>query len=759
MPDSNVVRTITIRGQTDGIDQAVSSLKSFTDTQQKAIVVTDQLRIAVDRAAQSLNTNVQNLNQLKSANDNVSSGYADMAAKARDFTGSIAQTAENVLNTVNHLKLLALAAYALSPAFRTIANAGIGGIFSLLQTGSAKAAEGIEKLAAKSPLAAAALRSIQSAGAAAGSAVASFGLRALSFFGSITAPIAAAVISWKALNYVWEQGSELLDKYGNAQRNLYAANTDANLAKLTTYQQDTIDANQVQIATELGARMRDAKFAISEFAKVQLDLTGPALALQRVWVNILEVIAEAARQAQKIIDKASESPWWGRVGRAALNTVPLVGPAINLGVAATNYLSPPKDVDPLPAARNQLAGGLIKGMMDDTLPYGAAEMKSSDADQLRKDRKAYAATHTFRGRFSGDITSLTDTKPDEPAKDDAYDRALAGVQNQVDMLKLEADGASKTSQAVEELRVQHTMLAAASKANIKPTDDMRAEWKTLADQIADYTIKVNQAKVAQEETFKSQTMFMSPSDSAAATAAHQIDPTNWQAHLGDAGPKLAAVNTQLSTARDTALSFTDAITTGFARGASAAQVLQTALSGLENSLIQMLDKQIINGLFASATPGTPGQGNTIGSFFASLFGGTGTTPFYPTPTGAPVPSANGNVFSGGNIIPFARGGIVSSPTLFPMANGAGLMGEAGPEAVMPLRRGSDGRLGVSGGGSNVNVTVVNQHAGASVDVQQRKGANGQVDIVATVKKIVNSHINDGGADKPMGRFGLKPLPR
>jgi lambda family phage tail tape measure protein len=67
-------------------------------------------------------------------------------------------------------------------------------------------------------------------------------------------------------------------------------------------------------------------------------------------------------------------------------------------------------------------------------------------------------------------------------------------------------------------------------------------------------------------------------------------------------------------------------------------------------------------------------------------------------------SANGNVFSNGNVMAFANGGVVGGPTLFPMANGMGLMGEAGPEAVMPLKRGSDGKLGVaSQGGSSINI--------------------------------------------------------
>lgn len=71
-------------------------------------------------------------------------------------------------------------------------------------------------------------------------------------------------------------------------------------------------------------------------------------------------------------------------------------------------------------------------------------------------------------------------------------------------------------------------------------------------------------------------------------------------------------------------------------------------------------------------------------------------------------SANGNVFSKGNIVPFADGGIVNRPTLFPMANGMGLMGEAGPEAVMPLKRGRDGKLGVATEGGGGDTYVINQ---------------------------------------------------
>jgi phage-related minor tail protein len=61
----------------------------------------------------------------------------------------------------------------------------------------------------------------------------------------------------------------------------------------------------------------------------------------------------------------------------------------------------------------------------------------------------------------------------------------------------------------------------------------------------------------------------------------------------------------------------------------------------------------------------------------------------------------------GAIKPFASGGVIGTPTYFPLlGGGVGLAGEAGPEAIMPLARGPDGRLGIAGGGGNtINVQI------------------------------------------------------
>lgn len=75
--------------------------------------------------------------------------------------------------------------------------------------------------------------------------------------------------------------------------------------------------------------------------------------------------------------------------------------------------------------------------------------------------------------------------------------------------------------------------------------------------------------------------------------------------------------------------------------------------------------------------------------------------------GSLLPFEKGGGFAQGRVMPFASGGVVSGPTTFAMRGGMGLMGEAGPEAIMPLARGADGRLGVrsDNGGRGVNIVM------------------------------------------------------
>jgi lambda family phage tail tape measure protein len=122
---------------------------------------------------------------------------------------------------------------------------------------------------------------------------------------------------------------------------------------------------------------------------------------------------------------------------------------------------------------------------------------------------------------------------------------------------------------------------------------------------------------------------------------------------------------------------------------------------------------------------------------ASLFAGSASGSFGDAIFQAFSTNAKGNAFSGGNVIPMAKGGIVNGPTVFPMAKGMGLMGEAGPEAVMPLGRNSRGELGVKGG---ANVVINNLAPG--VTAQPRQTDEG-ITIDLIMDQVANA-VRQGG---------------
>ncbi|QCI98333.1 phage tail tape measure protein [Agrobacterium larrymoorei] len=75
----------------------------------------------------------------------------------------------------------------------------------------------------------------------------------------------------------------------------------------------------------------------------------------------------------------------------------------------------------------------------------------------------------------------------------------------------------------------------------------------------------------------------------------------------------------------------------------------------------------------------------------------------------------------GRVTPFADGGVVSSPTFFPMGGDMGLMGEAGREAILPLKRGADGSLGVAAGGGVGSQIVFNVTATDAASFRRSEG--------------------------------------
>ncbi len=129
-----------------------------------------------------------------------------------------------------------------------------------------------------------------------------------------------------------------------------------------------------------------------------------------------------------------------------------------------------------------------------------------------------------------------------------------------------------------------------------------------------------------------------------------------------------------------------------------------------------------------------------------------------------VPFANGAAFRGGRVNAFANGTVVTQPTFFPMAgNETGVMGEAGDEAIMPLRRGPGGRLGVDasgmgGGGSamsvhietNVSVEGGSQGGEADGELAQRIGQAVEGRVTQIVDRRLMQQMKNGGMLNPRG---------
>ena len=162
---------------------------------------------------------------------------------------------------------------------------------------------------------------------------------------------------------------------------------------------------------------------------------------------------------------------------------------------------------------------------------------------------------------------------------------------------------------------------------------------------------------------------------------------------------------------------------------SMADVVVNGIKGMEDALVNFV------------TTGKLNFRNLANSIIADMariaIQQTITKPFTNFLTGL-FGNANGNAFVDGQVQKYAYGGIVNKPTLFPMANGIGLMGEAGAEAILPLRRGSNGKLGVESSSAGIGNIVVNVDAsGSSVEGSQQGGRElGRVISVAIQSELI-----------------------
>jgi len=286
------------------------------------------------------------------------------------------------------------------------------------------------------------------------------------------------------------------------------------------------------------------------------------------------------------------------------------------------------------------------------------------------------------------------------------------------------------------------------------TQQQTADLLASADAMGKQAQAAERANVNSSINFGRQTAFLTPEDVQIAQQLKGLYGNDVPAALASSEAQAIRLNNAFAglanTAQDALHGFATDMRTQLQAGATAWQAFETAGSNALNKIADKLMNMAIDNLWGKAFGGGGGLLGLLG------IGGSGSGTGFQGATGDAGnfqwASANGNVFAGRGISAYS-GQIVSSPTLFsagngPMkfADGAGLMGEAGPEAVMPLTRTKNGKLGVatSSGSQPTVVNVAPQYvfnnADPNVEARLRQqiaqsAADTQQKTVAAVQKL------------------------
>jgi lambda family phage tail tape measure protein len=284
-------------------------------------------------------------------------------------------------------------------------------------------------------------------------------------------------------------------------------------------------------------------------------------------------------------------------------------------------------------------------------------------------------------------------------------------------------------------------------------DDYTAKLRDLERQRVSLGPKDYEARLSALQTYHGQALEEEASYQARLDAQRADGSLGFQRAFGQFQEQARDVSKAMESVWTTAFSgMADAVTDFVTKG-------KADFSSLAASIITDLIRIQVRAALVQAMTGVQGW------FGAGASGGTPVNGSAGTPTMATF-AAKGLAMDGWHA--FARGGVVDRPTPFRFAAGGmmqnGLMGEAGPEAIMPLRRGADGVLGVraavSGAAApNVQVQVINQ-SGSAMEASTSRRSDGTLEVILrAVKQAVADDVASGTGDITRalgGRYGLRP---
>lgn len=338
--------------------------------------------------------------------------------------------------------------------------------------------------------------------------------------------------------------------------------------------------------------------------------------------------------------------------------------------------------------------------------------------------------------------------------------------------------------SVQALAQEYRRLAAAAEEAEKAESvaatigDLEARVAELGKSEAELTLRTLEANGATEEQTERARELLAMLEDAGENPLE-----TWQerlhetiaAALGDLGDfaggarlLIADIGTQLAgIAAEGLLEGISALGEALAQGADGAASMQEALADMARQILEQLPMLFLNAGLTMIANGNWAVGlGLIAAAGVSAFSGGVVEGLYGDDDDDEDENAKGGVYGPGGRMTFAKGGaftnrIVTSPTEFRFARGGrfghGLMGEAGPEAILPLRRMGDGSLGVAsqGGGGGITV-VINNYSQEAVSAKEGQGADGMRQLEVTIGAVINGHISSGKADKALGgRYGLR----
>lgn len=505
------------------------------------------------------------------------------------------------------------------------------------------------------------------------------------------------------------------------------------------------------VVRDLNAEFQQLPEELKEWGLIGLMIfgrTGPAKMLAAVATAYVEAPKVGASIAEKIAGLFGRDVATASDGAAAYQAYQ----AQKNGTVASEFVGPvPEMVGPVKPAQTYTVANAIGGF--DNKKTGGADKIASAKEQLQKIREEMELFNgesskannsldqkirqieklgTTAGLSKSEIANLQDQYAqawDTKTLKDLNKELLQAENNTTALQQLEnqdkvtsfsnrLNQIKSLSQEEKDIMLGRYQTGLSKQVNVKDAQTNLTFIKEFSDLSGNYSLSTkyqNDFLTAQAAIYRSQ---LTPE------LRQYVDEWEKLQRLKNARDPFSGMvrglRTYANDASDFAKSFESLTTTAFSNVETSFTTMlttgQISFTNFANSIINDLARIAVRA--AITGPIASGLSSLFGSFDFRTPTQIWNSPSTSTVTSTSLPlNAHGNVFSGGNLSAYS-GSIVSSPTFFgydshlrAFANGAGLMGEAGPEAILPLKRTSSGDLGVRtdgfGGRGDVQVNIIN----------------------------------------------------